>query len=113
MEDDCREPGPRAKIPTMLAGIVKEETGSTSEAYKAPARKALPANPGLAESTRMLHSDPRRGGAEMQAARGHLVGGANVWHAPYPPWARLPLPLPLPAPPTVLFARFFCSLVLR
>lgn len=84
MEDDCREPGPRAKIPTMLAGIVKEETGSTSEAYKAPARKALPANPGLAESTRMLHSDPRRGGAEMQAARGHLVGGANVWPAPYP-----------------------------
>lgn len=44
---------------------VKEETGSTREAYKAQARKPLPPSLGLAEPPPGNHSDPWQSGAEV------------------------------------------------
>lgn len=64
MEDDCRRPGLRAKIPTMSAGIVKEETGSTSEAYKArPERRFRLPGTRRADAGAPQRPPARRGGS--------------------------------------------------
>lgn len=55
--------------------LVKEETGSTREAYKAQAREPLPPRPGRAEPTRERRGDPWRSGAEMRAAGHHRGAG--------------------------------------
>lgn len=88
-----RGTGRGAKIPTMLAGTVKEETGSNREAYKAPARKALPPNLGRAESS---SGAPQR----LLAGRGGSAGGPSSAGGRDERLARpLRARLPLPAPP--------------
>lgn len=65
----------------MLAGIVQEETGSKREAYKAPARKALPPNLGRAEPTRDPTATP--GGAGRKCRWPVFIRWAG--RAPGPP----------------------------
>lgn len=75
--------------------LVKEETGSTREAYKARARGPLPPRPARAEPTRAHHAAPWRAGAGLQAGGARAPRAAPPRAAP--PQAAPPRALPLGA----------------